>query len=113
MGEIFVPDVLVHNPSFSLFPYLSVFLYIALLCDSSVHASYSGKEQGALPLLYPLIVPLFFYLSTSFSLSLPLFLFLCGVCFFAAQSPRLMLPWRRRLLYAVCTLPDSGLGLTG
>lgn len=28
-------------------------------------------------------------------------------CLFSAQSPRLLLPWRRLLVHAVCILPDS------
>lgn len=85
---------------------LSFFIYLCYVNPLCPQLNESVRILSqSLPLPYPLIVSLF-PLLIYFFLSLPLF-FLSGVCFFSAQSPRLMLPWRRQLLHAVCTPPDS------
>lgn len=87
----------------SLFSSFSVFFFFFLniaRCVNPLCSSYLGEKnkqkKGILSCL--LIVTL---LLICFCLSFFL------ECLFSAQSPRLLLPWRRLLVHAVCILPDS------
>lgn len=74
--------------------FLSFFFNIAR-CVNPLCSSYLGEKTNKKRAFF--LVCLLICFCLSFFLE----------CLFSAQSPRLLLPWRRLLVHAVCILPDS------
>lgn len=80
----------------SLFSSFSVFFFFNIAhCVNPLCSSYLGEKTNKKRAFF--LVCLLICFCLSFFLE----------CLFSAQSPRLLLPWRRLLVHAVCILPDS------